>query len=148
MVKNSAKLLLLGYRFPSLSESVPIPNFGIEYPVPESDSGRPTTDRFDICPIHQAAKKGHDKVIELLIDHGAYIDAKDKNQEIPLHHAARRGHPKVIDMLLKHGSDKELKNKDKETAIEVAQRFRLEKFNTDRQTDYAAVIALLDSTTM
>ena len=106
------------------------------------------TDRYDICPIHQAAKKGHDKVIELLIDHGAFVDAKDKNQEIPLHHAARRGHPKVIDLLLKHGSDKELKNKDKETAIEVAQRFRLEKFNTDRQKDYDAVIALLDSTTM
>ena len=106
------------------------------------------TDRYDICPIHQAAKKGHDKVIELLIDHGAYIDAKDKNQEIPLHHAARRGHPKVIDMLLKHGSYRQLKNKDKETPIEVAQRFRLEKFNTDRQKDYDAVIALLDSTTM
>ena len=104
------------------------------------------TDRYDICPIHQAAKKGHYKVIELLIDHGAYVDAIDKNQEVPMHHAARRGHPKVIDILLKHGSDKQLKNKDKETPIEVAQRFMLEKFNTDRQKDYAAVIALLDPT--
>ena len=42
LVKYSAKLLLLGYRFPSLSESVPIPNFVIEYPVLGSDSGRPT----------------------------------------------------------------------------------------------------------
>ena len=41
LVKNSPKLLLLGYQFPSLSDSVLIPNFGIEYPVPGSDSGRP-----------------------------------------------------------------------------------------------------------
>ena len=51
LVKNGAKLLLLGYRFPSLSESVPIPNFEIEYPVLGSDSGCPNVHSIEIYPL-------------------------------------------------------------------------------------------------
>ena len=41
--QKKCKLQRFGYRFSTISESVPIPNYGIEYSIPGSDSGRPTS---------------------------------------------------------------------------------------------------------
>ena len=64
LVKNSPKLLLLGYQFPSLSDSVLIPNFGIEYPVPGSDSGRPSDDKETLTLFWQKFRESNILTIE------------------------------------------------------------------------------------
>jgi ankyrin repeat protein len=43
-------------------------------------------------PLHLAANKGHIEVVKLLIEHGAYVNAKNNNGWAPLHEAAYNGH--------------------------------------------------------
>ena len=44
------------------------------------------------------------KVVEILIKHGADVNAQTHSLETPLHLAARRAHFDVVKMLLKHGA--------------------------------------------
>ena len=43
-------------------------------------------------------------VVEILIKHGADVNAQTHSLETPLHLAARRAHFDVVKMLLKHGA--------------------------------------------
>lgn len=51
-----------------------------------------------------AAFYGHDKIVELLLDHGAKIDLKDSADDTPLANACLKGHKKVIILLLHRGA--------------------------------------------
>ena len=56
-------------------------------------------------PLIVAAKKGHQDVVQLLLDHGTEIDNADKSRWTPLSHAANSGHRVVVKLLLKRGAD-------------------------------------------
>lgn len=64
-------------------------------------------------PLHVAASRGHEEVVNLLIEKGATIEAMDKFGSIPLHVAARRGHVEVVTLLLDRGANMEAVNKAK-----------------------------------
>ena len=51
-------------------------------------------------PLHLAATAGCCDIVELLIEHGARIDALDINQETPLYKAAEFNHTDVVEFLL------------------------------------------------
>lgn len=55
-------------------------------------------------PLHFAAREGHDKIVKLLLEHGA--DATYKSglgwQETPINLARERGQTKIADMMEKH----------------------------------------------
>lgn len=52
-------------------------------------------------PLHFAAQSGNgDKVLELVTDHGANVNAQNNLGETPLHHAAGQGHYQVVLILL------------------------------------------------
>jgi len=51
-----------------------------------------------------ASEKGHIKVVELLIAHGAEIDHLDNDGKSPLFYAAGNGHIKVVELLINHGA--------------------------------------------
>ena len=56
--------------------------------------------------MHYAALLGQANVAELLVMHGAQVNARRfDGGETPLHWAARSGHTKVADMLLAQGAD-------------------------------------------
>jgi ankyrin repeat protein len=56
--------------------------------------------------MHKAAGRGHKEIVELLIDEGADVNAKDKRGTTPLHEAAGRGHNKdVAELLIAKGAD-------------------------------------------
>ncbi|EDQ84152.1 uncharacterized protein MONBRDRAFT_30538 [Monosiga brevicollis MX1] len=91
-------------------------------------------------PLHVACEKGHVKVVEMLLKHGADAEAKEIVSTVPpsfpldppydgtpvphdddddaavpfgqtpLHRACFNGHDKVVEMLLKHGVDAEAQN--------------------------------------
>jgi cytohesin len=56
-------------------------------------------------PLHLAAARGHLAAVELLLQHGATVDARDRRNGTPLHLAAWAGHLKVAEVLLRAGAD-------------------------------------------
>ena len=73
-------------------------------------------------PLHYAATHGHLALIDLLLEHHAYIDAASPNGSTPLMMAASYGTPEAVKLLLKAGADPMLKNDLGLTAIDFAQR--------------------------
>ncbi|MGK7936681.1 MAG: ankyrin repeat domain-containing protein [Xenococcaceae cyanobacterium] len=68
---------------------------------------------FGFSPLHQAAltrcrgfaeSAACQQICELLISHGADINAKDKTGCTPLHQAARVGHQNIVELLLDCGA--------------------------------------------
>ena len=73
-------------------------------------------------PLHYAASGGHTKLIGLLLENSAYIDAESPNATTPLMMAAMYGSEASVKILLQEGADPKLKNHQKLTALDFAQR--------------------------
>ncbi|XP_024875378.1 serine/threonine-protein phosphatase 6 regulatory ankyrin repeat subunit B-like [Temnothorax curvispinosus] len=58
-------------------------------------------DQDNITPLYCAAKSGHKKISELLIERGAEINAKTNNNLTPLHTAAMNGQINIVNLLIK-----------------------------------------------
>ncbi|CAN6658702.1 hypothetical protein TRVA0_031S00210 [Trichomonascus vanleenenianus] len=70
--------------------------------------------------IHDAALKGHVKIVELLLDHGAIIDIRSGVDELetPLIDAAAANRVDVVKLLLDRGADPRIYNKQGKTALD------------------------------
>ena len=55
-------------------------------------------------PLQLAARYSHNEIVELLIDNGADVNAKDVNGNTPLHLAALFGRKEVIELLIANGA--------------------------------------------
>ena len=55
---------------------------------------------FGETPLHEAARGGHDDILQLLLNHGASVNAVDNDGDTPLHDAAREGHVKCVKVCL------------------------------------------------
>jgi ankyrin repeat protein len=73
-------------------------------------------------PLHYAASAGHLRVMELLLEQHAYIDAESPNGTTPLMMAANYGTPAATRLLLEAGADPTLKNQLGLTAVDFAKR--------------------------
>ena len=73
--------------------------------------------------LHYAATSGNNDIVQLLLDHFAYIDAESPNKTTPLMMAARSGHILTVKLLLEEGADATLKNDAGMTAIDFANKF-------------------------
>ena len=72
-------------------------------------------------PLHLAAIIDNVKVVRILINSGADIDAADPVNRIrPLHNAAKNGCPNVSEFLLKHGADMDARTATGDTALHLA----------------------------
>ena len=73
-------------------------------------------------PLHYAASRGHIPMIDLLLEHHAYIDAESPNQTTPLMMAAMYGSATSVKLLLEAGADATLRNDAGLSALDFAQR--------------------------
>lgn len=73
-------------------------------------------------PLHYAATNGHREMIELLLEHHAYIDAESPNGSTPLMMAAQYANAQTVQLLLDAGADPRVKNQQQLTAIDFALR--------------------------
>ena len=71
-------------------------------------------------PLHSAAYQGNVKLVELLLDHGADINALEDDNETALHWAAVKGQLNVAKLLVKRGINVNLKNRSGKTAKDIA----------------------------
>jgi hypothetical protein len=70
--------------------------------------------------LHFAAKRGHEAVVQLLLDKGADIKAKDKPGQTALHFAVTGGHEAVVQLLLNKGADINAKDNNGKTVLHRA----------------------------
>ena len=59
---------------------------------------------YNRTPLHTASLNGRTSVVELLIEHGADIEAKDRTGFTPLHCAAQEGHLAITQLLVTRGA--------------------------------------------
>lgn len=62
-------------------------------------------DDHGFSPLHWCAKEGHTKLVEMLLQRGARVNATNMGDDIPLHLASAHGHTEIVQLLLRHRSD-------------------------------------------
>ncbi|XP_078664037.1 uncharacterized protein LOC144907104 [Branchiostoma floridae x Branchiostoma belcheri] len=80
--------------------------------------------RDDMTSLHVASWYGKTEVVELLLKHGADLEARTKDDMTALHVASGNGETKVAAFLLKHGADLEARDVDGLTSLHVASQYR------------------------
>ncbi|XP_069971704.1 26S proteasome non-ATPase regulatory subunit 10-like isoform X3 [Penaeus vannamei] len=73
--------------------------------------------------LHQAAEEGREEVVEILVEAGADVSAKDNREWTPLHFASRYGHFAVAELLAAKGADLEAKAQYEWTPLHFASRY-------------------------
>lgn len=74
------------------------------------------------APLHYAATGGHLKIMELLLEEHAFIDAQSPNGTTPLMMAAHYGSTAAVKLLLEAGADTQMKNELGLSAVDFARR--------------------------
>uniref|UniRef100_A0ABM0N060 Poly [ADP-ribose] polymerase n=1 Tax=Saccoglossus kowalevskii TaxID=10224 RepID=A0ABM0N060_SACKO len=73
-----------------------------------------------LVPLHNACSYGHYEVTEMLLKHGANVNAMDLWQFTPLHEAASKSRIEVCSLLLSHGADPTISNCHSKSANDAA----------------------------
>ena len=71
-------------------------------------------------PLMVASKNGHTEIVQLLLEKGAYVNAKDNYGETALMLAAANGRTEIVQLLLEKGADVNAKNEYGRTALMYA----------------------------
>ncbi|KAI0096097.1 ankyrin repeat-containing domain protein [Nemania sp. FL0031] len=74
----------------------------------------------DETPTIQATLRGYTSIVELLLNHGAYIECKDEHRQTPLIAAASKGYTAIVELLLNHGAYIECKDEHRQTPLIAA----------------------------
>ena len=74
------------------------------------------------APLHYASTYGHLELMNLLLEHHAYIDAASPNESTPLMLAAMYGTSSAVKLLLEAGADPMLRNAQGLTAFDFAEK--------------------------
>ena len=78
-------------------------------------------------PLHAAVVLGHTAIAKFLLDHGARVNAQDKNDSTPLHEASESGNLNITRLLLSHRADVNVLDHRGDSPLRRA--FRCQKFN-------------------
>ncbi|KAJ5480659.1 hypothetical protein N7539_006553 [Penicillium diatomitis] len=73
-----------------------------------------------ITPLHCAVHRGHEQMLDLLIEHNADLDARSRDGDTALHIAASQGHRKLIKSLLNRKVNSRIANSQGATALHLA----------------------------
>lgn len=77
--------------------------------------------RLGWTPLHYAASKGHVSTAQLLLQHGALVNAPAPDGTTPLMMAARSGDRAMVNMLLQQGADPTVRSLNQLTAADWAE---------------------------
>jgi ankyrin repeat protein len=73
-----------------------------------------------VMPIHAASASGQLEIVQLLLAHGADVNAQQEGGFVPLHNAAQNGQLEMVRLFLDKGADVNAANKDGLTALHYA----------------------------
>ena len=92
-------------------------------------------DKFGRPLLYIAARNGHYKVCEILLEYGADVNCCDENGSTPLHVAAYHGHNDIINLLISYGADVNKKNLIGEAPSEEVATPRYKQIIINSQND-------------
>ncbi|XP_059285469.1 ADP-ribosylation factor GTPase-activating protein AGD3-like isoform X1 [Lycium ferocissimum] len=94
---------------------------------PQSGSEDRSSDEFlDGCSLlHLACQTADIGMVELLLQHGANINACDSRGQIPLHHSFLRGRTEIAKLLLSRGADPQAVDKEGKTPFHLVKESAL-----------------------
>ena len=75
---------------------------------------------LEVAPLHSAAAGGHGSIVELLLEHGADPNARQRGGFTPLHAAAQNGDRESVEVLVERGADTTAATDDGKTAADLA----------------------------
>ena len=78
-------------------------------------------DLYDRTPLSWAAEMGHEKLVRLLIRHGAQVESKDKHGQTPLFYAAGNIDGTIVTLLIAEGAQVETRDNYGRTALSRAE---------------------------
>lgn len=78
-------------------------------------------------PLHMAARRGSQKIVQMLLQHGADINARDAQSMTPLTLAILQNHEAVASILLAHGADVLALDHQQRSALHLAVLHRRER---------------------
>ena len=87
----------------------------------------PARNDLKAAPLHSAAAGGHQKIVQLLLDHHADPNLREQSGFTPLHAAAQNGDVEIIRALLMGGADLTMKSTEGKSAMDVAMEAGHEK---------------------
>ncbi|OIT36440.1 PREDICTED: ADP-ribosylation factor GTPase-activating protein AGD3-like isoform X1 [Nicotiana attenuata] len=95
---------------------------------PQSGSEDHSSDEFlDGCSLlHLACQTADIGMVELLLQHGANINACDSRGQIPLHHSFLRGRTEIAKLLLSRGADPQAVDKEGKTPFHLVEESALD----------------------
>ena len=96
-----------------------------------------------------ASKKGHDAIVERLLDMGANIEAADNQCRTPLSYAAGNGHEAVVRLLLDKGANIEAAHNQRRTPLSYAAKNghkAVVRLLLDKGASIEAVVRMLKAT--
>ena len=70
--------------------------------------------------VHEATKRGHLESLEVLVEHGAFVDRLDGGGNTPLHYAAYHKHIDSVIFLVQKGCPVYVINKERMSAFTYA----------------------------
>eukprot|EP01133_Synstelium_polycarpum_P007968 gene7968-9362_t len=87
------------------------------------ESGNHKLDQGDfggLQPLHFCARMGNVQMAELLISHGACVNAENNYGSTPIHEAVRRGETAMVAYLISKGADLTIGDIDANTPLHLA----------------------------
>jgi ankyrin repeat protein len=90
---------------------------------------------MSVAPLNSAAASGQREVVEMLLDHGAEVNACQSGGYTSLHSAAHNGDGPLVELLLSRGASTGLKTDEGKSAADMA-----------REKDHEELAERLDST--
>jgi ankyrin repeat protein len=84
-----------------------------------SDVNAIAKNMMKVMPLHSAAAHRQVEISELLLNHGAKVNAKQEGGFTPLHAAAQNGDIEMARLLLKHGADLGVKTDKEKTPLDL-----------------------------
>merc|ERR1712086_1048903 len=82
-----------------------------------------TKGEYGYTALLWAARKGHTKIAQILVDAGADVDSKGNTGYTALLWAAHKGHTKIAQILVDAGADVDSKDNTRKTALDYAKQF-------------------------
>ena len=70
-----------------------------------ADVNLPSSNGFQVYPIHSAAAGNYTEIVRMLVNNGAMVNVKQQAGVTPLHSAAQNGNPDMLILLLENGAE-------------------------------------------